>query len=226
MLCRDRYLEALCTEVVGNGLHGGRIDFLQRFDGCSPVDYINHDMLRLQLLDDFVPSTQLFGSGIVNGLVLVFPFEETGLQGEVTVKLLQHTDDVIYCQVGIDGLVDEVHSGIDGRVEFEYSLVNLHQCLDDIGSEELCSIAQDRHLGIGTILVTQGAGVVDYIGEGRVHGGFPVAGESDDIGCDMLLLQVAQALFECIVYLQGGRELRRVNGCVEATFAIDTVEGT
>ena len=114
----------------------------------------------------------------------------------------------------------------DGAVELEDVLVDHAQGARHPPLVQAGGVAEHGHLALGRVLVAQGDGGLHYLLELRVHGGFAVAGEGDDVGQRVLLGHLAELVLELPGHLAG---LGQAGGAgtlaVVARLAVEAVVG-
>ena len=129
--------------------------------------------------------------------------------------------------IGAVGMIYLINIGGINGVELQDVIIDLHQGIVYLGTVDHCAVAEYGDLCLWTILITQTDGVGDDLCEVRMTGGLTIAGKGEHIGQLPLCHHLLELGFELQSYLlTGGEWERRTVVLIEATFAIDTVEGT
>ncbi len=99
----------------------------------------------------------------------------------MTTEGFQVVDDVVDF-VSSCGTVNVLDILCSNRIQFLNVIVNLEQCLKNIGTMKHGGIAEYRYLCLWTVAVSQTYGVVDDAGKLRMGSGFAIAGKGQDVG--------------------------------------------
>ena len=227
------YMEALCEErrkefkELYDTVELLRQGLLQIVRRCFTIYRIYHHLTRCYALHGIEPRVYILGRGIVYRHAFgIGASHKHGLHHTMPLKGPHALDEFVQVIVA-HGAVYPGYIGHVHRIELHDIVVYPLQRLKHLWPIDARGIGEHTHLGMGEIAVAQLQRIIYDSRKVGVRRRLTVSRECQHIGCHALGLHLHQFLFQCFCYLMAcGQFLLGTALGIEATLAIDTVEGT